>query len=516
MNIIKNKNFLIPISFILISYLIFSHALYFDFFIFDDSTNLSLNPKIITVNWRNILWYWQNSLTPLIFNVWQFISYLFGVDSPAPYRLLNIIVHGLNATMVYLLSSRLVDTFKFDIDKKYLYFVPLLFLVHPVVAESVLWVSSLRTLLATLFAFSFLHQYLKNNFSLNYLSILFFAISILINPICGGVLFVIPITSLILKKRLPLIDYLGLALFLSLFFYLHSQNVHSKEYFSFVSYFDRLKFLILALAKYVEICLVPINLSFNYRITPLNPSLYDLKIFTMPIIFVISFFSTPYFIVKKTYFPFVLCIQLYFLAFISTNLGIFLHDFNNFSVVANRYAYLALFPLLLLSLFLLKKLLSFAPRIFSFSLYLVLFLFLFLTLQEILLWKSPENLFLVSMKHDGRSEEMLIPTAVQLMKNRKFDQAELLLLETIKKYPQSIEPLIHLAELYLKTEDRKKIRVFLKNYEMNPGQFPAKSSLTIAELYFLIEGNKEAKKHLDKFIDAYGVTKEAEDLQRQL
>lgn len=515
--LISYQKYLIPLSFVLISYLVYSHTLYFDFFIFDDHDNIFGNPRIINSDLKSALEFWQESLTPLIFNVWQIISSFFGYDSPAPYRFINIICHGANSYLVYLFYVKICDLFSVDLEKKILYICALLFLVHPAAVESVVWLSSLRALLTTTFALLFALSYLFNDLALDYKSILFFALSILINPISGGIIFMIPITNLILKKRIPLLDLFGLALFLLIFFFLHSSNVLADDFFSFISIFDRGRFFIVSLAKYLEICILPLRLSFDYHIEPTNQLLFDSKVIITSIISTLVFLAVPYLFAKKKNYLFILCLQLCFLAFLSLNLGIFLHDFNNLSIVANRYVYMPNFPLLLLLVFTIYNIFqSKFPNLMTKSLSLILIFFLSLTIRETLLWKSQDKLLATSAINSGETLEMLMAEGSVLLKNQKNARAELVFLKAAKDFPRSIEPLSNLADLYLKSGDLKKIRTFLDQYEEIINRMPPANDLTIAKLYLLIENKIESKKFLDQYIEAYGPSKETDNLQVKL
>jgi tetratricopeptide (TPR) repeat protein len=265
---------------------------------------------------------------------------------------------------------------------------------------------------------------------------------------------------------------------------------------------DHLKLLILSLAKYIEICLFPFNISFNYQINPANLFKYDFRFLFTSIITIFGFFIGPLVFVKNK--KFVLCLQLFFLSFIITNLGIYLHDFNNISIAANRYAYLALFPTLFLLVFIINKILEFFPRFITPVTYFLLLVFVVFTCKETMLWKSPEKLFSVSMEHTGESMEILTAKGVLLLKNNMYPDAESIFTKLLNKYPNSIEALSNLCELYSKTEDRKKIRIFLKDHSIEIEKLPVSSYLMIANLYILIEKSEIARSFINKYISTYG------------
>lgn len=495
----------------------YSHTLHFDFFIFDDHENIFANPSIVNPTIKGAMEFWKISLTPLIFNIWQLISFLFGSNSPVPFRFINIICHGLNSYLVYLIYIKICDLFKINLEKKILFIAALLFLLHPAAVESVVWPSSLRTLLATTFALLFAHNYLSQDLKLDHNSILFFALSILINPIAGGIIFIIPITNLILKRRIPLLDLFGLALFLLIFFFLHSSNVLSDDFFSFISIFDRARFFIISLSKYLEIFTLPLRLSFDYRIEPTNQLLFTTKTVITSFISTLAFIIGPYFFTQKKNYLFILTLQLYFLSFLSLNLGIFLHDFNNISIVANRYLYLANVPLMLLFVYCLQGFFhSKIPKFFMHSLALLCLIYFFLTTKEALLWKSQNKLIEASVKNSGKTLEMFIVEGTIFLQNQKNDQAELIFLKAAKEFPLAAEPLTYLADIYLKSEDTKKINHFLLKNVYLINKMPPKTSLTIAKLYLLVGNKLEAGKFLDQYIEAFGPDKETDSLKLKI
>lgn len=515
MNGFNYRIYTVPFSFIILSYLFYAHCLFFDFFIFDDY--ILRSPQIQNLTWENFFQPWQNSLTPISYNVWQLIAFFGGADTPAPFRLVNIIIHGLNSYYIFLIGTKLNDLFEVHLEKKFLYAFALLFLAHPVATESVIWPSAIRTLLSTFCSLAFFYHYLKNDLKLNYIALLSFAIGVLINPTAAGIIFIVPTVALILKKPISKTDFFGLVAFLLIFFPLHYAETISKDFFSLVSYYDRIMLTISALAKYMQICILPYNLSFDYQINPTNREVFKLSSLITNIIIILTFLVIPYLVLKEKVKPsFVLCLQLCFLFFISTNIGIFLHDFNNISVVANRYAYLALFPIMFLLVLLIQNFFHSFPRLQFFSFGLIFLALLSQTAKETLQWKSPEKLFSASINNSGENQEILIALGAAYMANENFRQAELIFLKTIDRYPLSIEPLLHIVELYLRTEDRQKIKNFLTINNIRSRPVPSASFLPIAKLYLLINDNHMASLFLDKHVEIYGQTKDSDLLQTRI
>ncbi|MFN3966660.1 MAG: hypothetical protein ACK4JE_03055, partial [Endomicrobiia bacterium] len=75
-----------------------------------------------------------------------FIDYAFWKLNPAGYHLTNLLIHILNTFLVFLIFRKLPVLNEFKITKAF--FISLIFLIHPVQTESVVYVSGRGDLLA--------------------------------------------------------------------------------------------------------------------------------------------------------------------------------------------------------------------------------------------------------------------------------------------------------------------------------------------------------------------------------
>jgi tetratricopeptide (TPR) repeat protein len=91
---------------------------------------------------------------PLTFFSFQ-LNYLVSGTAPWSYHLGNILLHALNAFLVFLLIQRLAR------NEKIAVFGALLFAVHPLQTESVVWITIRKDLLSTFFALSSILFYLR-------------------------------------------------------------------------------------------------------------------------------------------------------------------------------------------------------------------------------------------------------------------------------------------------------------------------------------------------------------------
>ncbi len=99
--------------------------------------------------------------TPILGNLApvQLLSYsldhlLWGLH-PAGYHLTNVLLHALNAFLLYRVASRITGA------RRIAFFAACLFVVHPLNVENVAWVAERKTLLAAMFSLASLNSYLS-------------------------------------------------------------------------------------------------------------------------------------------------------------------------------------------------------------------------------------------------------------------------------------------------------------------------------------------------------------------
>ncbi|MBI1785318.1 tetratricopeptide repeat protein [Candidatus Sumerlaeota bacterium] len=124
-------------------------------YIWDDDFYVTENPAL--ENARGLVRIWtQPSATPqyypLVFTTFWFERRLWGLN-PAGYHLVNILLHGANAGLLYLILRR------FEMRGAWL--AAALFAVHPVQAESVVWITERKNILSGFFYFLSFLAYLE-------------------------------------------------------------------------------------------------------------------------------------------------------------------------------------------------------------------------------------------------------------------------------------------------------------------------------------------------------------------
>ena len=158
------------IAVMLITFLVFSGAMRFDFVNFDDSIYVGKNPLVQTLSWANVRWLFSNVYYHQYIPVTMMshaLDYAVWKSDPRGHHLTNVVLHSFNAGWVFLLallaiglarrrSTGEIDATTFGglVGNMPLFgaaAAALLFSLHPLKAESVAWVSDRKDLLCTFF-----------------------------------------------------------------------------------------------------------------------------------------------------------------------------------------------------------------------------------------------------------------------------------------------------------------------------------------------------------------------------
>ncbi|HMP72690.1 MAG TPA: tetratricopeptide repeat protein [Kiritimatiellia bacterium] len=139
----------IGVALFLLVVALFSPSLSYDFLDIDDNIYITDNPHVLqglTVD--NLRWaftsiheaYW----IPVTWISYMIDSYLFG-NEPWGYRLTNILLHALNAVLAWILLARITG------NSGRAFAVAILFALHPMRLESVVWIAERKDVLSGMF-----------------------------------------------------------------------------------------------------------------------------------------------------------------------------------------------------------------------------------------------------------------------------------------------------------------------------------------------------------------------------
>jgi tetratricopeptide (TPR) repeat protein len=187
-------------------FLAFGHSLWQDFAPIDDTLLVRENLAIRGLRWANIVYifthYDPEIYIPVTFLSFQ-INYVLGGLDPFGFHLGNLLIHGANAVLVGAIVSRLLGEKRKDnrekiIEKRLVpaslfsvlyslfsspgFIAALIFAVHPLHTEAVVWIAGRKDLLSTFFYLLTLITYLRHRDGMRgmyLLSILFAVLAML-------------------------------------------------------------------------------------------------------------------------------------------------------------------------------------------------------------------------------------------------------------------------------------------------------------------------------------------------
>jgi len=144
---------------IVAAFLVFGVAVRYGFLEHDDDQNISHNPRLQTITTDGLTAFWEGSYLglyiPVTYTYWAAgvaLSHIGEPDNEVPYarpwifHFGNILLHAINACFIYILLRR------FGAKDMAALVGAMVFLLHPMQVEAVAWVSGAKDLLSTFFA----------------------------------------------------------------------------------------------------------------------------------------------------------------------------------------------------------------------------------------------------------------------------------------------------------------------------------------------------------------------------
>lgn len=304
----------------------------------------------------------DNQYSPLITLYYHLIYRINGYD-PYYYHLFSFILHCLNTFIVGVLGYRLMVTFKIPNRLFNTYAIALIWAVHPLNVEPTTWISAVKIgwfCFFSLLSFLYFMKAYENNRHLNYLvSTLFF----LLSCFCKEQSIITPFVFLtfvlchkmqtgnsIFKPERYMI-YACLMFVITLSFAIltyRANNLSSTDYTPIVHYsvFKRIAISFYCLNFYLTSFMFPVGLHYHYTY-PLQPNdAVPLLMIIYPLLLVICFIFIGALIKSSIYKYYYLFCFLFFAFEICLVMQII--PMTRPAVMADRYMYLPLFPLLLI------------------------------------------------------------------------------------------------------------------------------------------------------------------------
>ena len=328
----KNRlKYIILISILLLTVIIYSRVFQYDFINLDDNDNIVKNTDIQSLSFHNIAkifsTFYINTYKPFTILTFSIIYNFFSLN-PHAFHFVNILFHLLNIILVFIIINRLTkNTFLTS-------FVTIFFAIHPMQTEAVCWISGLDNVLYSCFylgSIIFYIKYIQSKSTQNpglkkikyLLSVFLFILSLLSKPIAVTLPFTLILIDywydriiknkiIIYKLILEKIPFLILAITLGILTIIsekYTDNQLNKNIITDFSIFNRFFIITHSVAYYIVRLILPFNLSglhpppeitngflsFNYYLSSLFIilifcSLFLIKRFRKEIIFGLLFF----------------------------------------------------------------------------------------------------------------------------------------------------------------------------------------------------------------------------------
>lgn len=162
----RNVSWITAFTIAIITFLVYLPALQNGFVRWDDHLYVSENQNIRFIDIRFLRW----DITAVVASLWHpltmfslALDYALWGPNPFGYHLTNILFHSLNALLVFILTTRLIELKNIGKPKILIIagITALLFGIHPTHVESVAWVSERKDVLCAFFSLMAVIKYLE-------------------------------------------------------------------------------------------------------------------------------------------------------------------------------------------------------------------------------------------------------------------------------------------------------------------------------------------------------------------
>lgn len=263
----------------------------------------------------------------------RFLTFRVFELNPAPYRLLNILLHTGSTILIFFILNILHK-------RSLAFFAALLFAVHPMLAEAITWISGMPySLYSFLFLFSFYFYLLsENNRRCYYFSVGLFFLACISSEKAIPLFLIFALYEWIYKRNgnfwKNISPFFGTALILGIVFAggfgqrtAELESGHYQPGEETISPFAQIP---VAVANYLGLLIWPAKLTLYHTEMRFSSGMY----FLMSIVFLVALSALIYFFVKNKFIFF-------WLAFFFVALFVTLAPLGIAWIVAERYAYLA-------------------------------------------------------------------------------------------------------------------------------------------------------------------------------
>ncbi|MFM6929767.1 MAG: hypothetical protein ACKOX6_14960 [Bdellovibrio sp.] len=430
-----------PLSAILFIVLaVYIQSLAYGFFVFDDDFHLLSNQRIQNNVLSGLAWIWSHSMMPVTYTVWSLVGQLNNFTNPIPFRMLSIGLHIANCGILYVFLTNFFSYFWKDVRsqaaiQKAAFFGAVLFAVHPVHVENVVWVSATKDLLSTFFFLNALNYYWKDrnssaapSFEKTVVTFFLISLAALSKPTALATPLLLIVLDLIVFrytiKRLALIYGVFVACcflgFLNLKYLIPPSTIEFSPSWPW-------RFVVALNAFKVNFykLIIPFNYYFDYGYSTIkiikNAQLSNISI-AIDLAFFVVLTGLAWAYLKRQH------NKVFFLAFVFLlvlsipSLGLIPFSFQTISTVADRFLYL---PSIAVAILLGNIFLNYESlKKFTIGLYVVLFLVAGVAYHQVQYWENSITLLEYSLKQNPGSYYMRIALAQAYENDGQVEKAD--------------------------------------------------------------------------------------------
>jgi hypothetical protein len=424
---------------ICIGFLVYANML-FNGFVWDDVSYLISNPDLHRFNLFHLLGsniYNSIGFYRPVAAIYFGFLYLLFKDNPFFYHFLQLLIHIANVSLLFYFLSKFVN-------KKISFFLSLIFLLHPIQAESVSWISATVIPLSFLFGMIALLISLKGKLKAKHFILIFIFLFLSILTRETGVLFLFLIVSfrLIFKKTESLLYLVGsgtsaIIAFLILRMFMtgsYSENIAVYP-ITRLTFFERMVNIPSIFFYYIKTLFYPVKLSIDqlWFVKQINFWTFYFP-FIVDFLFVLIICVFGFYIFKKDkkLFPSIIFFFTWFLVGMSAHLQILPLDM----IVSERWFYFPMVGILGVAAIFLQSL-KFRRNNLTLVYILTLCLLIILSVRTIIRntdWSDPLNLYTHDVKiSDNYDLENAIGS--EFINKKRFKEALPHLEKSISLYP---------------------------------------------------------------------------------
>lgn len=374
------------LTFLLILVLVVYFNSFNNQFVSDDISEILKNPNI--GDFKLVLSHTSGFIRPLLYFL---IFHIFGLN-PFGFRLINILFHSGSVALLFLNLNRLYN-------KRVALYAAVLFAVHPLLSETIVWISGgsyVQYTFFTLLTWWFWQSYLKTKQIKNYLLTLgfFFLTMQSHTTMTLAIFFILVITQISKRVKLNLLAFVPFLLLFSVYLYSNFQAIPERETTLHTTHYQErgvdnpLIQVPVAITSYLELFVWPQKLTFFHSELAFSSWQFVLRAFITILLVVLT--AVSFWAGREGLF--------FWLAWFFIGLSPTLTPFRLNWIVAERYVYFSSIAIFALSGISLERVFQTGKKLIFCNIIFALAIF-GLSLRTIIRnidWKNEDNLWIAT------------------------------------------------------------------------------------------------------------------------